>query len=172
MLFRSTLRGRLSPADTGLRAAGLALLGTDNAIRGVFPIATDGTFFADDLMPGRYQVLVAKDANTLMSRMPATLAREIEVPPGAALSEEFAFTPRKLTLRFRSPAGEPIDAPIVLRYGSLLRVVSKPTNDLILDPAPELPIQVCYMNSANWSAPVTLPPDRSEHAADVVIPAR
>lgn len=171
-LLAGTLRGRLSPADAGLRAAGLALLGTDNAIRGVFPIATDGTFFADDLLPGRYQVLVAKDANTLMSRMPATLAREIEVSPGAALSEEFAFTPRKLTLRFRSPAGEPIDAPIVLRYGSLLRVVSKPTKDLILDPAPELPIQVCYMNSANWSAPITLPPDRSEHAADVVIPAR
>jgi hypothetical protein len=107
-----TLRGRIVPTSAGLTAAGLALLGTDNAVRGVFPIASDGSFFADDLLPGRYQVVVAKDANMLMNGIPATLAREIEALPGGALREEFVLTPRKLTLRFRSAAGGPIDAPI------------------------------------------------------------
>jgi hypothetical protein len=167
-----TLRGRIVPTSAGLTAAGLALLGTDNAVRGVFPIASDGSFFADDLLPGRYQVVVAKDANMLMNGIPATLAREIEVLPGGALREEFVLTPRKLTLRFRSAAGGPIDAPIELRYGSLLRSLGKPTKDLVLDPAPELPIQVRYEGSANWSTPITMPPDRSEHTAEVVIPAR
>jgi hypothetical protein len=46
------------------------------------------------------------------------------------------------------------------------------TNELVLDPAPELPVQVRWVGGTEWSEAIAMPANRTEHAADVVVRPR
>ncbi len=164
-----SLRGKVAGLPTGANgyAVLLSLLGTENAQRGLFALAADGSFAAEELPPGRYQLAVS--AGNPFQVMPGLLAPEFEITPGGAHLQEFAFTRRKLTLRLRTPAGEPMFGPVELRCGWLVRRAGNRA-DLVFDPAPEAPIQVRCEGSQEWSLPVAMPPDRSEYAATVVVP--
>ena len=145
----------------------LVLLDADNAMFGTFAVADDGSFLAEALLPGRYHLAVHSPW------MPAVLAAVVEIAPGVVQHQDFVFTARKLTLRFRTPAGEPATGNFELRCGPLLREVQLPkTSELVLDPAPGLAIQVRYRGTTEWSEPITMPGDRREHTADVVVRPR
>lgn len=134
---------------------------------GRFTVADDGSFLAEALPPGRYHLAVCSQW------MPAVLAALVEIAPGVVHDQDFAFTARKLTLRLRTPEGEPATGDFELRCGPLLLAARLPKSDtLVLDPAPELPIQVRRRGSADWSEAIAVPGDRSEHTADVVVTPR
>lgn len=42
--------------------------------------------------------------------------------------------------------------------------------ELVLDPAPELPIEVRAGDSGEWSTPVSMPRDRTEAVVEVTVP--
>lgn len=165
-----SLRGRIAGLSTGTgHAVLLSLLGTRNAQRGMFPLATDGSFVADELPPGRYQLAVS--AGNPFDVMPALLAPEFEIAPGGAQVQDFVFTRRRLTIELRTPTGEPVQGEVEVRCGSLVRSCGV-RSALVLDPAPEVPVQLRYEGTTEWSLPASMPQDRTEHALEVVVPSR
>lgn len=92
---------------------------------------------------------------------PASLDRRAAPPPIAAPG----------SLRLRTATGEPNRVRVEVRCGSLLTVIG-PRSELVLDPAPELPVQVRQEGACDWSEPVTMPDDRAEHTAEVIVPTR
>lgn len=162
-----SLAGRLVTRDASKSyRVQLVPLDAENAMFGEFDVADDGSFLAEELLPGRYHLAVR-------SFLPAVLAAVVEIAPGAVRHQDFTFTRRKLTLRFRTPAGEPATGNFELRCGPLLREMRLPESDtLVLDPAPELPIQVRYRGAADWSEAIAMPADRAEHTTEVVVRPR
>ncbi|HEX6812075.1 MAG TPA: carboxypeptidase-like regulatory domain-containing protein [Planctomycetota bacterium] len=148
--------------DTTARRVQLVFLDAANASREI-RVAADGSFAAQALPPGRYHVAVHSPL------LPAVLASVVEIAPGVAQPCEFAFTAKKLTLRLRTPEGEPTVGDFVLRCGPLQREVQLRSSELVLDPAPELAVEIRDKRAAAWSQPVVMPRDRSEHTAVVVV---
>jgi hypothetical protein len=160
------LVGQLLGDVAKARRVQLAFVGAENARR-EFAVDSDGSFRAESLLPGRYHLAVHS------SRLPAVLAPVIEIAPGGEHRHEFRFTARQLTLRLRTPAGEPAVGVFELRCGPLRHGVHLLTgSELTLDPAPELPIEVRYKGWDEWSEAVVMPHDRREHTADVVVRRR
>jgi hypothetical protein len=78
---------------------------------------------------------------------------------------------RRLVLHLRNADGT-IASGAVLRCGSHIDAANDRDGELVLDPAPELPVQIARDYAGPWSEPVSMPRDRREHTATVVVPAK
>ncbi|MCB9886918.1 MAG: carboxypeptidase regulatory-like domain-containing protein [Planctomycetes bacterium] len=151
---------------------GVALVRLDAAdLRiGFFPVAADGSFHAEGLLPGRYHIAVQNTALGELQSVKGLLDAVVEIEPGNTRSAEFACVRRRLQLRLRWPDGRPVAARVEYRCGTLT-ATHQGSGELVLDPAPELPIEVRVGESGEWSAPVLMPRDRTEAVVEVVVPA-
>ena len=169
VLALGSLTGRIDGAGAVGKAPGvlLFLLGHENAARGLFAVAADGTFRADELPPGRYAVGVVGEQHTGLDSVPTMLATEVEIVAGGTHTQDFSCARRKLTVRVRAPTGAAVAGQLEVRSGPALRSVGNRA-EFVFDPAPELPIEFRCVGG-EWSAPTAMPLDRSEHTVDVVV---
>jgi hypothetical protein len=146
----------------------LFLIGHENAARGLFAAAADGSFTADQLPPGRYMFGLVAEPHTAFTATPMLFATEVFITAGGSHTQEFSLTRRRLTVTVRTPTGEPNAADLELRCGPAIRAVGKRA-ELVLDPAPEVPLEFRRIGG-EWSPVVAMPQDRSEHTVEVVVP--
>jgi hypothetical protein len=144
--------------------------------RGTFHTEGDGSFVADRVLPGRYHLAVRRaPMNDLVP--PAILAEEFEVLPGAALQRDFTLVPRRLVLHLRSGDDWPLHFVRFYCIGGWTNFLQpeelawSEAADVVFDPAPELPVRICrVLDQSVWSEPVTMPQDKTEFSADVIVP--
>lgn len=165
-----SLQGRIRGAETlGKQSQVLLfLIGHVNAAPGLFAVAADGSFTADQLPPGRYVVGLVAEPHTAFTATPMLFATEVFVAAGGSHTQEFALARRRLTVTLRTPTGEPNAEALELRCGPVVRRVGERA-ELVLDPAPELPLEFRRIGGA-WSPAVVIPQDRREHTVEVVVP--
>jgi hypothetical protein len=163
------LRGRLRLQGLELRDARIvAGFAGRGAIRGEFAVAPDGSFVADALLPGRWRfTLRAK------SLSPHEFADELEVTSDCDLEHEFVLVHRRLVLKLRRADGAMVEG-CELRVGSQTMRLNGP--ELVLDPAPVLPLQVRvagpgHDNDNEWSAPYALQAGGDDVTAEISVPA-
>lgn len=166
-----TVRGRL--LVSGQLAVGwcVDLVRADTFTRrGSFVTGADGGFVADHLLPGRYHLAVRLPGKSPLEGI-AILKEEFEVGPGADFARNFDFTRRRLVLHVRGEGAWPLPPVMDLRIGGWTNIWPH-GNDVVLDPAPELPVQFGSVAAELWSQPVTMPQDKLVHEAQVVVPWR
>lgn len=165
-----SLQGRIRGAETLGKQSQLLLflIGHVNAARGLFAVAADGSFTADQLPPGRYVVGLVAEPHTAFTATPMLFATEVVITAGGSHTQEFALARRRLTVTLRTPTGEPNAEALELRCGPVVRQVGERA-ELVLDPAPELPLEFRRIGG-EWSPGVVMPQDRREHTVEVVVP--
>ncbi len=136
---------------------------------GFFPVAADGSFRAEGLLPGRYRIAVQNSALGELQSVKGLLDAVVEIEPGSTRSADFTYVQRRLQLRLRWPDGQPVASQVEYRCGTLT-AVARVAGELVLDPAPELPIEVRAGDSGEWSTPASMPRDRTEAVVEVVVP--
>jgi hypothetical protein len=156
----------------------LSLVRTDcNAARGALPLLPDGSFVADGVLPGQHRFALSRTEGGVTS-LPAQFGEPFDVPPGAELVRDATFVRRRLALVLQRPdgtgfgpdAGTGAGRELQLRCGTLVRTVrTERDGTLVLDPSPELAVQV-RLAGGEWSAPVSMPQERREHSATVAVP--
>lgn len=139
-------------------------------------LAADGTFAFDQLLPGTYRASFRRGAYDPRA-MAGLHAERFFVAAGEHVVMPLAHRPQRFVLKLTRPDGTPIVGErIQLRCGDALwpseRYQLPPVDgELVLDPAPTLPIEVRGGEAnAPWSAPVVMPPDAAEATATVVVP--
>jgi hypothetical protein len=165
-----SLQGRIRGAEAlGKQSQVLLfLLGHENAARGLFAVAADGSFTADQLPPGRYVVGLVAEPHMAFTATPMLFATEVFITAGGSHTEEFSLTRRRLTVTLRTPTGELNAEAVELHCGPVVRPVGKRA-ELVFDPAPELPLEFRRIGG-EWSPGVVMPQDRHEHTVEVVVP--
>jgi hypothetical protein len=167
-----TVRGRLSVSGQLAVGWSVDLVRADTFTRrGSFVTGADGGFVADQLLPGRYHLAVRAPGKTPLEGI-AILKEEFEVGPGADSSRDFDFTRRRLVLHARSDDGWPLLSVLGLRIGGWTNLWAS-GSDVVLDPAPELPVQLGgHAGAEHWSQPVAMPQDKLGHEVEVTVPRR
>ena len=140
------------------------------ARHGAFAVGADGSFRAEGLLPGRYRLQVGPDASQ-HGMSGAQLAEVVEIGAGQTTRREFVFERRRLVLQLRHPDGAPVTGPWRVRCGTQVGW-TRHGSECVLDPAPEVPVQVGLDGTDLWSPPVAMPADRAEWTAECVVPAR
>lgn len=135
-----------------------------------------GAFAFDQLLPGTYRASFRRGAYEPRA-MVGLHAERFFVAAGEQVMLLLAHRPQRFVLQLIRPDGTPIVGERVqLRCGDALwppeRYQLPPVDgELVLDPAPTLPIEVRGGEAdAPWSAPVVMPPDATEATATVVVP--
>ena len=163
------LRGRIRCDDRDLAGWAVDLRRVDSpARRGSFALAADRSFVADALLPGRYHVAVLPPGSS--GSFGAILADVVEVAADARLVREFVFMPRRVVLELRHPDGSAVGDSWLLRCGAHV-VMGGAGARGVLDPAPELPLEIRLSNAVDaWSLPFQVPRDQRECTATIVVP--
>jgi hypothetical protein len=171
----ATVRGRVQVDGENASDWLLALCRTEgDAILGAFALAADGSYTAENVLPGRYCAALSRRRAGQQEWL-AQFGDEFEVPDGGTLTRDFAFVPRKLTLQLRTADGRvPGDASTTayVCWHGFVRDRPLRNGEVVLDPAPALPVQIGLGPSGPWSAPVSMPQDRREHTTTIVVPAK
>ncbi len=146
----------------------------------IVPVAGDGAFHAENLLPGSYRLGVraggaAADAPPSLAWVPGLAAETFVLAHGEQLWLEVPFPPRRLIVRLqRADGGSTRQLGVLARCGDAQwpsLALSPPVFDdvVVLDPAPALPIQF-RLAAGDWSPPVVMPSDRAEAEVTVVLP--
>lgn len=140
------------------------------------PLAADGTFVFDQLLPGTYRASFRRGSYDPRA-LAGLHAERFVVAAGEHVALTLAHRPQRFVLRLTRPDGTAIVGERVqLRCGGGLWPTERyqlplVDGELVLDPAPTLPIEVRGGEpGAPWSAPVVMPPDVAEATATVVVP--
>jgi hypothetical protein len=139
-------------------------------------LGTDGAFAFDQLLPGTYRASFRRGAYDPRA-MAGLHAERFFVAAGEHVVLPLAHRPQRFVLRLTRPDGTAmLGERVQLRCGGVLWPPERyqlplADGELVLDPAPSLPIEVRGGEAdAPWSAPVVMPPDASEATATVVVP--
>jgi hypothetical protein len=138
------------------------------AAHGAFRLAADGSYAANELLPGRYRAAFMR-ASTRDDQPLAQVGEVFEVVAGGEGTRDFALTPRKLVLHPRNTDGSVHDGAVIVRCGAMRRGAPSAA-EVVLDPAPDQPVQLRAVGGSAWSEPVTMPQDKTEFSADVIVP--
>lgn len=139
-------------------------------------VGGDGLFEFGEVLPGVYRAALRRGAFHPRTP-PGLMAERIVVGPRSHVALRLAQRPQRFVLTLRRPDGQLVTGERVqLRLGGRpwpSETYQWPIVDgeLVLEPAPELPIEVRgYDEGSPWSSPVSMPPDRAEAAAEVLVP--
>jgi hypothetical protein len=161
------VRGRLRCVGIELKDERVTARTVDAEMtRGEFSIDANGAFAADNLLPGRWRIAVQGRSWPWYHEF----ADELEVTSDSDLDREFVLTRRRLVLQLQNVDGTLLQGPCTLRIGGQTREVRGP--EVVLDPAPALPLQVRAAGGDNeWSPAYTLPAGGDEVTATLTVPA-
>lgn len=139
-------------------------------------IRTDGTFAIDALLPGTYRIGF-RTQPALATSVSGLLAETFVLPGATETQLALRFAPRRLVVKLQRPGGGAVVGErVVVRcagatWPSLSLLAPTVDRELVLDPAPMLPIEFRgWRSDAAWSVPVVMPPDRSEAEVTVILP--
>src|SRR5262249_4627086 len=132
-------------------------------------------YLATDILAGSYFAALSRKRSRQEPALPGHLVPtggEFDVRPGTDITHDVTFVARRLVLRLRNADGSmPAHGPCWLRWGQQVESATLGNGELVLDPAPELAVQVAAESDGPWSEPVSMPTDRLVHAVTVVVPA-
>ena len=139
-------------------------------------IGADGTFACDELLPGTYRASFRRGAYDPRA-MAGLHAERLVVAAGEHVALTLTHRPQRFVLQLKRPDGTAlVGERVQLRCGGVLWPTERyqlplVDGELVLDPAPALPIEVRSGDlEAPWSAPVVMPPAAAEATATVVVP--
>jgi hypothetical protein len=168
-----SVRGRVLVDDDKPNNWTITLWHIDSGTRyGVFAVAPDGSYSGGDVLSGQYRVELSRSDDPERT---AVLASKFEVPAGVHFVHDVSFTPRRLVLKLRAAGGVQLDpaAKVHVATGPSYAFSAHAVDGVVtLDPASELPVKVRLGFEGAWSEPVSMPQDRREHTATVVLPAK
>jgi hypothetical protein len=169
----ATMRGRVQIEGEDPSGWVLTFCQTDGGTpHGGFELAADGSYTAANVLPGRWCAALSR-RGTDQHDLLALFGDEFEVADGDTLTRDFVFVPRRLTLQLSTADGHVAATPSATAYVYWHGFSSsRPlrNGEVVLDPAPALPVQIGLELYGPWSEPVSMPQDRREHTATVVMP--
>ncbi|HEU4418992.1 MAG TPA: hypothetical protein VFT55_08635, partial [Planctomycetota bacterium] len=162
----------------GLTAELLRLVaGQRPAAAGSAPVGADGAFAIGELQAGTYRVAL-RTAQTAPLAMPALFAETFVIAAGEQVHVDLPLPMRRLVVRLQRADGSVARGTKVLtrcdgvQWPSFAFFAAESDGLMVFDPAPMLPVEfAAWLNKIPvWSAPVVMPPDRSEYEVTVVLP--
>jgi hypothetical protein len=177
----AVFHGRLvrnGPLPAGLTAELLRVVaGYRPSTAGSAAVGADGAFAIGELQAGTYRVAL-RSPGTAPLAMPALFAETFVIAAGEQVHVELPLPKRRLVVRLQRGDGSVARGTKVLtrcdgvQWPSFAFFAAESDGLMVFDPAPMLPVEfAAYANKPPvWSAPVVMPPDRSEHEVTVVLP--
>jgi Carboxypeptidase regulatory-like domain len=173
-LVPASVRGRVL-LDGAPPSAARIVLRSRRAQYGQFVPGGDGTFTAEGLLPGQYDIdLVVGD---FVAAEGDTIAHEasFELAAGQQLARDFVFVRRRIVITLLQADGSTPAAHVAcMLHGDGVRLRDQTTDAqgrIVVDPAPVVPFRVQPRSVRVALGPVQIPIGRTSHEVTLTLPA-